>query len=260
MYVRKRIGRRRSFFRKHRILLHAMAFLCACLFAFVYVRGVRIPFQHGKSETPASIRIPESSEKFELATYERAIYPYSVIPGGVRSREELATRMSEDRVIANHFADFKVSRARIVKAEETQFVHVSYRMQDQVFWTAKKVKIPEGETLITDGEEVARTRCGNKVSAVPMEPVSDEEPMVETLDIPTIAPMEMGEIGPMAQLNLEMRDFSPFEALEPKILPYYFRPLFVIQPENPYVPEPGTFALLIGGLGAFIVIRLARKK
>ena len=266
MYVRKRVGRRRSFYKKHRILLHTLTFLSVCLFAFIYASGVRIPLKSSQNKVPAPVQIPEPDETYELATYERAIYPYSVIPGGVRSREELAARMSEDNVVFEHFSDFQVSRARIVKAEETRFAHVSYRMDDQVYWTSKKVKIPEGETMITDGEEVARTRCGNMVSAVPMEPVADEEPMVETFDVPSIAPMEMREMGPMAQLDLEMREFSPFETLEPKILPYYFRPLFVVNPQNGNggnggkIPEPGTLVLLISGLGALVFLKLLRRK
>jgi hypothetical protein len=57
-----------------------------------------------------------------------------------------------------------------------------------------------------------------------------------------------------------MREFSPFETLEPKILPYYFRPLFVIQPEGPYIPEPGTFVLLFSGLGALVYFKLRRRR
>jgi hypothetical protein len=260
MYVRKRIGRKRSFYKKHRVLLHTLAFLCVCVFAFIYASGVRVPLKSSQNKTPSPVQIPEPDETYELATYERAVYPYSVIPGGVRSREELAAKMSEDKVVLEHFSDFQVSRARIVKAEETQFAYVSYRMDDQVYWTSKKLKIPEGETLITDGENCARTRCGNMVSPVPMEPVAEEEPMVETFDVPSIAPVEIRELGPIAQVDLELREFSPFETLEPKILPYYFRPLFVIQPEGPYIPEPGTLVLLISGLGALLYLKLVKRK
>ncbi len=262
MYIRKRVRRRRSFLRKHRIFFLALSGVCACLFAYVFVNNFNIPTKTVKIGPPTLVQIPQLPEKFGLEKYERVVYPYSVIPGGVRSREELAASMSRDSVVAAHFADFKVSQARIVKADQTRFMHVSYRMQDQVYWTAKKVKIPEGETLITDGEETARTRCGNKVSAVPVEPISEEEPMIETFDFPRMASIEEPELGPVAQLNLELREFSPFESIpiNPQILPYYYRPLFVITETDTVIPESGTLSLLVVGLTGLLAFRFMRKK
>ncbi len=257
MYIRTR--RRRSFLRRRRILFLALIGVCACLFAFIFLKNFDVPTRPAQVTAPTSqaYRLPE---KFELEKYDRVVYPYSVIPGGVRSREELAASMSRDPVVAAHFADFMVSQARIVKADQTRFMHVAYRMQDQVYWTAKKVKIPEGETLITDGDETARTRCGNRVSAVPIEPISEEEPIIEIFDFPRMAPLEVPELGPIAQLNLELRDFSPYESIEPKILPYYFRPLFVIRETETVIPETGTLSLLVIGLTGLFVFRFIRKK
>ena len=233
----------------------------ACLFAFVFTRAVRtpatIPFK-----APATARPPELIREFQPAKFERLVYPYSVIPGGVRSREELAASISSDQVVAAHFSEFKVSQAVVVKAEETKSVHVSYRLRDKVFCTAKTVKVPKGETMITDGREVARTRCGNKVSAVPQEPVSEEEPAIETLDIPVIAKLETPDLETLIS-PLEPRDISPLDPLipvqRPRILPYYYRPLFTLKTPV-VVPEPGTLGLLITGLAAFLVIRFTRKK
>lgn len=117
----------------------------------------------------------------------RLVYPYSVIPGGVRSREELAAHVASDPVVSGHFSDFNVREARMVRADRNRMLHVSYRKDDVVYWTRNKVRIPEGEEMITDGDCEARGRCGNRVSAVPLGPVSDEEPMVETMDIPQLA-------------------------------------------------------------------------
>jgi hypothetical protein len=239
-----------------------MSGVCAFLFAFIFVKNVDVPSE------PAHFRVHTSAqplgfpEKFKLEQNDRVVYPYSVIPGGVRSREELAASMGRDPVVAAHFADFKVSQARVVKADKTRFVHVSYRMQDQVYWTEKKVKIPEGEPLITDGDETARTRCGNRVSAVPVEPISEDEPVIETFDFPRMASMETPELGPIAQLNLEMREFSPFEAIstDPNILPYYYRPLFVIKEMDTVIPESGTLILLAIGLSGLFVFRFVQKK
>jgi hypothetical protein len=243
--------------------LLALAGLCACFFAFIFLKSVRIPTRPGQISGPPSAPIPQLRENFKPANYERVVYPYSVIPGGVRSREELAASISRDPVVAAHYADFKVSRARMIQEDQTRFMHVSYRMQDQIYWTAKKIKIPQGETLITDGDVTARARCGNQVSAVPLLPVSDEEPMLETFDLPRMAAAEEPELGPVAQVNLELREFSPFEyiPIEPNILPYYYRPLFVVNPPNEIpVPEGSTFSLLVVGLAACFVSRFARQK
>ncbi len=237
----------------------------ACLFAFGVTRVLRNPAATVAFRAPATgpAGAPELIKEYQPARNERVVYPYSVIPGGIRSREELAASIGGDRVVADHFARFMVSQARIVRAENTQFVHVSYRLRDKVYWTAKKVKIPKGETLITDGRETARTRCGNKVSAVPLEPVSEEEPTVETFDIPEIAKVEIPELETIAESGLDPREFSPMESLvpiqRPRILPYYYRPLFVVRPTT-VVPEPGTLGLLIAGLAVFAAVRFARKK
>jgi len=41
-----------------------------------------------------------------------------------------------------------------------------------------------GETLLSDGEHLARTRCGNRVSEVPRAPVSSDEPEETAGDVP----------------------------------------------------------------------------
>jgi len=261
MYIRKRVRRRRRIYKRRRVLILALGGVFACLFAFVFLQNIKAPLGSGQSGS-YSLEFPELYEKFQPAKYERVVYPYSIIPGGVHSREELAASMSRDSVVAAHFADFKVSQARIVKAEKAQFMHVSYRMQDQVYWTAKKVQIPEGETLITDGDETARTRCGNRVSAVPVEPIAEEEPIIEIFDFPRMASMETPELGPVAQLSLELREFSPFESIpiDPNILPYYYRPLFIVSEADSVIPEAGTLSLLMIGLTALFVSRAVRKK
>jgi hypothetical protein len=229
----------------------------------ILVKGIRIPRSSTPLLAPAPVLAPELTEKFELEKYERTVYPYSVIPGGVRSREELASSMSSDPVVAAHFADFRVGDARIVRAEETRLVYVSYRMRDKVFWTSRKIKVPKGETLITDGEETARTRCGNRVSAVPVAPVSEEEPIIETFEVPLIAgAQEPARLNPVYESPLQPMVFSPLEftPTQPGILPYYYRPLFVVRPTSDIVvPEPGSLSLLIVGMAAFFLIKAARR-
>jgi hypothetical protein len=217
---------------------------------------LRIPIISGRPELIPNYKPPQN---------ERIVYPYSVIPGGVRSREELAANITADPVIAKHYADFAVQRARIVSSEEAQFAHVSYRIRNNVFWTAKTVKIPKGETLITDGQSSARTRCGNKVSVLAQEPISQEEPPIETFEIPIIAGTEPPplDLARLPEVGLELRPnfpLTPYIATQPpRILPYYYRPLFSMTPSVD-VPEPGTLSLMIAGLAGFVAVRILRKK
>jgi hypothetical protein len=236
----------------------------ACLFAFVFTQQLRGPSEYLLLNPPASVPAFETNLQLRPAKNERFVYPYSVIPGGVLSREELVNSISSDRVVANHYSRFAVDQAKIVKAEETQFRYVAYRLRNKVYWTKKALRIPKGETLITDGSECARTRCGNMVSAVPMEPVSEEEPAIETFDMPVLARLEAPELDALPESSLDLGEFPVLESYipvqRPKILPYYYRPLFVVKPTDVVVPEPATLSLLAIGLVAFVTIRFARKK
>lgn len=264
MYVRRRIGKRRSFFQKHRLLMLCLLGTGACLLAFIVTQQIRGPGEHLLANRPAPVPLPWPDRQLQPAKNERFIYPYSVIPGGVLSREELGASIGNDSVVAEHYAQFAVSQARIVKAEETQFVHVAYRVRNKVFWTSKKLKIPKGEALITDGSNVARTRCGNRVSAVPLEPVLEDEPAIETFDMPVLARVDEPPLENLPETGLDLRDFPVLEPYvpvqRPKILPYYYRPLFVVRTPDVVVPEPATLSLLAVGLVAFVTIRFARKK
>jgi hypothetical protein len=245
-------------------------FILACigtgLFAFALAKIMSKP-----SASEALLRTQITSDRPELIPNykppqkERTVYPYSIVPGGVHSREELAANITSDPVVAKHFADFAVHRTNIVKSEEAQFVHVSYRIRNNVFWTAKTVKIPKGETLITDGQNSARTRCGNKVSVLAQEPISQEEPPIETFEIPIIAGTEPPplDLARLPEAGLELRPnfpLTPYIATQsPRILPYYYRPLFSMSPSTE-VPEPGTLSLMIAGLAGFVAVRILRKK
>lgn len=276
VYIRRRIGRRRSFFRKHRVLMLFLAGAGACLFAFLFTREARNPAATAPFRAPAPTGAPELTQRFPPAKYQRVIYRYSVIPGGVRSQEELSASVDNDRVVAAHYAGFQISHARMIRAEETKFVHVSYRMRDKVFWTAATVKLPKGETLITDGREVARARCGNKVSAVALEPVSEEEPAIETFDVPLVAGPETPEPKSISELVVEPGEFVPLEpsipiqypVIEhptiqyPTIPPFYYPPEIVVSPpsDDIIVPEPGALGLLTSGLITLLVVGLTRKR
>jgi hypothetical protein len=114
----------------------------------------------------------------------RVVYPYSIIPGGVQTPNELEQISESDDVVARHYAGFNFSKASVVEIERPALVYLSYRIHDKVFWTKKRVALRKGEKLITDGKITARTRCGNRVSSTPQNAASAQEPAAESFERP----------------------------------------------------------------------------
>jgi hypothetical protein len=208
----------------------------------------------------------------------RPVYPYSIIPGGIASVAALRSALAHDPVAAAHYAAFDLATARVVQVQEARSVYVSYRKGDDVFWTSKKLRLVVGETLITDGQHISRTRCGNQISDEPRMPVSlagDPEP--QTLDTPVafeiIEPFVAsigGEIGGGGTPANEL----PFFALTgtgggvgggPGILGVSIIPGtggVSPGPGNPppiSTPEPGTLILLSAGFAGACLFRKFRK-
>jgi hypothetical protein len=114
----------------------------------------------------------------------RLVYPYSVVPGGVRDARELREAAERDRAVARHYVGFDYLRARTFELREPRMAYLSYRIGDKIFWTRRQFTLRKGEILLTDGNITARTRCANRVSAVPEQVVSSEEPLPEQLEDP----------------------------------------------------------------------------
>jgi len=117
----------------------------------------------------------------------RMLFPYSVVPGGVESPQELGNAMGNDSTVALHYAGFNEAGAQVVSLDKDLHAYVSYRIGQEIFWTKKQVTIHKGETLITDGNVEARARCGNRVSATPQLPLSSREPTPEALETPQMS-------------------------------------------------------------------------
>lgn len=115
------------------------------------------------------------------------LFPYSVIPGGARSGAELENALMKDPVAAAHYAGFDVAKTHVVRLDRGRSVYVSYRIGDHIYWMSRKLWLPAGEAVLTDGEHEARTRCGNRISETPQLPVALVEPSRAMLDTP-VAP------------------------------------------------------------------------
>jgi hypothetical protein len=202
------------------------------------------------------------------------VYPYSVVPGGIKSGAELREAAARDYAIRRHYAQFDFEHARVMRATEAREVYLSYRIRNTVFWTRKKVRLHVGELLLTDGNITARARCGNQISDIARPEVSDEEPDEDVLDQP-VAAVEPVLAWSLIRPRLAAPDLPIGTLSAPKlfaggfIFPYvpftgptssrtcpvndqivdgHCRP----KHKNPVIPEPSTMVLLSTGLAIIL--------
>jgi len=214
--------------------------------------SVVLPYSYGyahRTSTEANVsavskQVPTDTDWIapttELAKTDRILYPYSVIPGGVRDSAELRKAVAHDEVVAQHYSEFDLRAVRVARLEEARAVFVSYRVGTRIFWTKNRLNLPAGETVVTDGEHMARTRCGNRISEAPVGPVLNNEPSPEALEIPAdgglLAAVESSSelpIGPPPMTTIVVPQ-QPAGSIFIPIVP----PLFPIggMPSSPGIP------------------------
>jgi hypothetical protein len=200
------------------------------------------------------------------------IYPYSVIPGGVKDPEDLRYAALRDYVVRQHYAHFDFNRAHLVPVSEAREVYLSYRIRDTVFWTRRRIRLHLGELLLTDGKITARARCGNQISDIAKPEVSSEEPDEDVLDQP-VGAFEPGPPFPARPL-LNAPDLPIGNPAPPQLFSGVF--LFPYAPlgvpivakcsaddhfvnghcipkrRPPVVPEPPTMVLIASGLSLIL--------
>lgn len=144
---------------------------------------------------------PENKNKNQK--HGRLVYPYSVVPGGVKTAAELAEAAAHDPDVALHYARFDFRRARLVRLVADQKMYVSYRKGGRILWTKKPHLIRAGETVITDGKVTARTRCGNRLAAEPKGITEAEGPSEAQLNQP-VAVADEPILPPVTSLHPEL--------------------------------------------------------
>ena len=219
---------------------------------------------------------PEFLWEAQLATDQaRPVYPFSVIPRGIRSGEELKTVLAHDPVASAHYAGFSTADSRVVTVHKPRAVFVSYRLGNHIYWTKNRMWLRRGETLISDGKNNARTRCGNRISEVAELPVSAHEPPLKMLEEPAALPAPEFDTGAMTFSPLLLAAGVPLLPVPsggivgppsgpgvPPVIPVFCcsagRP-----PETPPVvppvatPEPETLTFLIFAI-AFLFLFLKK--
>jgi hypothetical protein len=209
----------------------------------------------------------------------QGVYPYSVIPGGVKDSEDLRYAALRDYVVRRHYARFDFAHARLLRATEAREVYLSYRVRDAVYWTRRKVRLHPGELLLTDGKITARARCGNQISETIQPEVSNEEPDVDVMDQPVLAVDAAPSLNPrpfLAAPDLPVGSPAPPQVFAGGfIFPYvpFGEPTYgacpvgevnkkgVCKPprRGTVTPEPSTILLLASGL-ALIAWRYRKSR
>lgn len=134
--------------------------------------------------TVKELSLSETVEPARMPRVEKAVYPYSVVPGGVWSKEDVARAAQSDTVVADHYGEINTDQVRPVTVVKPARAYVSYKKNGKVYWSSRKISLHQGETLLTDGSQCVRGRCGNRLSDVPREPVlpPDQEPDEKALN------------------------------------------------------------------------------
>ena len=221
------------------------------LSAVLAPRAVSVPVISRGNSSPAAF-LSDFDANFlsppaELKNDGRAYYPYSVIPGGAKNAAELRSAVAHDGVVASHYSDFELGNTHVMRLSEARAVFVSYRVGNRIFWTKNRMTLPAGETVLTDGAHMARTRCGNRLSEIPGEPVLMAEPSPEAMELPAgggplavlVAPPEVPLVPPPTT-GIVVPESSPGAIFIPPIVPIYPTSGGPFPPGTPTTPTPPT--------------------
>ena len=67
-----------------------------------------------------------------------------MIPGGVDSAQELRNALEHDPIAASHYTGFDVSQTHVVRLASDGEMYVSYRLNNRIYWTHKRLRLFEG--------------------------------------------------------------------------------------------------------------------
>lgn len=272
--VRRRRTRRHRRNRKIRIaLLATFGTVLTLGFAAIALRHLSPSLFHASRNLEPSRQAVELSHDHFLAAQQaalqeiekRPVYKYSVVPGGVRSPQELKWAAEHDPVVAAHYAGFDYDHARVVRLVLARTAYVSYRIGNRVYWTRHRVSLKKGETVITDGRMTARTRCANRVEEVPQQATSQSEPPVAKFDEPVSPAIGTATANPPAPFKSSLEIPRQVATLGPPPRLGLYDPLATGQGWIPIAPPPlpqvcGPIQKKPGAQGAVVGDKGKKKK
>ena len=210
--------------------------------------------QPGKSFSSVTI-----TESYIVAP--RPVYPYSLLPGGVRSVAELRKAFKDNPEYAAMFPGFDFTKAHLVHIK--QWAWVNFRKDGKVGWSKEPILLDED--IVSDGRYMIRLRCANKISSTPQVPV---DPSVVNENLGT--PMPPAEVPPsvpeITVQPVEQPTISPVYAGGSPISGLGTPPLFIYIPPSGggpppiAVPEPSEWALAFLALNAILFTQFFKKR
>lgn len=254
--VIRRRRRRTRIHRRNRLIRRVLAFIVFFGFAFglstVALRHLtpslfRASVEPDRQAVEASRnRVVAAQEEAMHGLDNRPVYPYSVVPGGVKDARELKWAVDHDPVVAAHYAGFDFIHARLVRLLMAHTAYVSYRIGNKIYWTHRLIRLKAGETLLTDGKITARTRCGNRVEEVPQQATSASEPPPGKFDEPAMPNVGTATGTPPVPFQSALLNRNPVPGLGPALPIGVYDPLTgapvvpITPPELPSVCGPIT--------------------
>ncbi len=195
----------------------------AAIVAVVLVTLVAVSFRrYGQRQQPNATTSPPShaitAETFSPPIEARVTYPYSIVPGGAKSVSDVKAELAMlPSAIRAQYAGINMADLRLEHLKTSFSGYASYRDGDEMYWTSKKMTIPSGEAVFTDGTTLIRGRCVNLFSAQPMGPVQPNGP-VEQLDVPTLEfppGIYISELPPLPELPQPPGEVTPSTSPSP---------------------------------------------
>jgi hypothetical protein len=280
---RRRRGSPRRW-RNPAIVLALVAFLGVSAYELIHFAGAAAQLPPVAWRKPwAGIERYEPAPEYRAA---RAVYPHSLVPGGVQSETEVAASMAKDPVVAWHYSDIQPERLHSTRLIAPVDVYASYRSANSVHWTSHTIRVPKGELVLSDGANMIRARCGNRLTFTPplpelaastlphgaipespdVTPVEPPELVFEHATPPVLAPPSLTEPvlpalphreeAPQSEVNHFWPPATepPNWCCGPGGFPGSWQPVHPGRPEPrpPGIPEPATGLLL--GTGAFVLL------
>jgi hypothetical protein len=216
---------------------------------------------HKLTWLPALFSLDKVEPSFDYRA-ARKIHPYSVVPGGVLTIAEVESSIAADSVVARHYRDIHAENLLLRRTPGPMEVFVSYRIQNAIYWSSRKIRLPKGELLLVDGKNMTRASCGNRlVFQLPPESPNREPPPIE----PPLVVLEQGSPPLPAPGEPLVPTLELLPRPKPGVWPPAFVPLFACCDEYgpgtsspPAVATPEPSPLLLLGTGVLLLVLRAK--